>query len=72
MVRFDPLPASCNGVFGIKPSRRRVSWAPRFVERVGVLIRTRYRPLGEGGVLRPEKGCRAPTGPLNTGTILTG
>jgi amidase len=30
-------PASCNGVFGIKPSRGRVSCAPRFGELIGGL-----------------------------------
>ena len=31
-------PASCNGVFGIKPSRGRVSCAPRFGELIGGLM----------------------------------
>jgi amidase len=31
-------PASCNGVFGIKPSRGRVSCAPRFGEMIGGLM----------------------------------
>lgn len=40
------IPAACNGLFGLKPSRGRVSWAPLFTELVagfatdGVLTRT--------------------------------
>ena len=38
MGRFDPLPRLLQRVFGIKPSRGRVSCAPRFGELIGGLM----------------------------------